>query len=40
MIQKFTKIVFMGRWKFPNVRAIANFATEEIFYWVVGIWPF
>ena len=36
MIHKFTKLVFMGRWKFPHVRAIANFAIEEIFYWVVG----
>ena len=36
MIHKFTKLVFMSRWKFPHVRAIENFATEEIFYWVVG----
>ena len=36
MIYKFTKLVFMGRWKFPHMRAIANFAIEEIFHWVVG----
>ena len=36
MIHKFTELVFMDRWKFPHVRAIENFATEEIFYWVVG----
>ena len=36
MIHKFTKLVFMGWWKFPHVRAIENFAIEEIFYWIVG----
>ena len=36
MIHKFTKLVFMGRWKYPHVRAIENFAIEEIFYWAVG----
>ena len=36
MIHRFTELVFMGRWKFPHVRAVANFAIEEIFYWVVG----
>ena len=38
MIHKFTKLVFVGRWKFRHVRTIANFAIEEIDYWVVGIW--
>ena len=37
MIHKFTKLVAMGWWKFPHVRAITNFSIEEIFYWVVGI---
>ena len=37
MIHKFAKLVFMGRWKFPHVRAIANIAIEEIYYWVAGI---
>ena len=36
IIHQFTKLMFMGRWKFPHVRAIENFATEEIFYWVVS----
>ena len=36
MIDKFTKLVFMGRWKFPHVRGIENFAIEKFFYWVVG----
>ena len=25
----------MGRWKFPQVRAIADFAIEEVF---IGLW--
>ena len=33
----FYEISFRGRWKFPLVRAIENFAIKEIFYWVVGI---
>ena len=33
----FYQIVFGGRWKFPQVRAIEIFAIKEIFYWVVGI---
>ena len=33
----FYQIAFRGRWKFPQVRAIANFSMKEIFYWVVGI---
>ena len=36
IIDKFTKLVFMSRRKFPHVRAIENFAIEEIFCWVVG----
>ena len=36
MIRKLTKLVFMSRRKFSHVRAIENFAIEEIFCWVVG----
>ena len=33
----FYQTVFKGRWKFPQKRAMKNFATKEIFYWVVAI---
>ena len=33
---EFCQIAFRDRWKFSKVRAIANFAMEEIFDWVVG----
>ena len=32
----FYQIAFRGRWKFPQVSAIANFAMKKIFYWVDG----
>ena len=32
------QIPFRGRWKFPQVKAIENFAVEDIFHWVLGIW--
>ena len=33
----FYQAVFRGRWKFPQVRGIENFAVKEIFYWVARI---
>ena len=34
----FHQIVFRGKLKLPQVRAIKKFAIKEIFDWVVGIW--